>query len=153
MQLKELLIREAVQAKLDLRTRDEVIQMSGKMLAAAGAVEPRYADAMKKVMDDLGPYCVIAPGIALLHARPEDGVIRSCLSLITLQKPIEFGHSSNDPVDLAFALGALDKKSHISALAELAGYLSNADFLRVLRNSADTPALQTSLFSFIEKGK
>jgi len=153
MQLKELLIRDAVQAKLDLRTRDEVIQMSGEMLVAAGAVEPRYASAMKQVMDDLGPYCVIAPGIALLHARPEDGVIRSCLSLITLRTPIKFGHSSNDPVDLAFALGALDKKSHIGALAELAGYLSNEDFLRVLRSSADTPALQTSLFSYMEKGK
>jgi PTS system ascorbate-specific IIA component len=32
----------------------------------------------------------LAPGIALLHARPEDGVKQACLSLITLQYPVKF---------------------------------------------------------------
>ena len=153
MQLNELLIREAIQAKLDLHTRDEVIRKSGELLVCAGAVEPRYAVAMKQVMDELGPYCVIAPGIALLHARPENGVIKSCLSLITLKTPVIFGHSSNDPVDLAFALGALDKKSHINALAELAGYLSNQEFLRILRDCTETDILRNSIFDFLKKGK
>ena len=153
MQLDELLIREAIQAKLDLHTRDEVIRKSGELLVSAGAVEPRYTDAMKQVMDELGPYCVIAPGIALLHARPENGVIKSCLSLITLKTPVVFGHSSNDPVDLVFALGALDKKSHINALAELAGYLSNQEFIRILRDCAETDNLRNSIFDFLKKGK
>jgi PTS system ascorbate-specific IIA component len=59
-------------------------------------------------------------------------------------EPIEFGHSSNDPVDLAFAQCALDKKSHISAPGELACFLP----MQIFAGSAqqcDTPALQTSL--------
>jgi len=153
MHLDQLLIRKAIQAKLDLRTRDEVIEKSGELLVAAGAIEPRYTAAMKRVVDELGPYCVIAPGIALLHARPDDGVKRTCLALITLKTPLAFGHSSNDPVDLAFALGATDKQSHISALAELAGFLSDDKFLRILRESEDSAVLQESIFDVLHNRK
>jgi mannitol/fructose-specific phosphotransferase system IIA component (Ntr-type) len=153
MDLEDIFIQEAIQAKLDLHSRDEVIQKAGELLAAAKAVRPEYIDAMKRVMDELGPYCVIAPGIALLHARPEDGVNRSCLALITLKSPVPFGHSSNDPVDLAFALGAVDKQNHIKALAELADYLSNEDFLQLLRESLDSDSLRKSIFSYIKSRK
>lgn len=151
MRLEDLFIQEAIKAKLDLHSRDEVIEESGRLLVAAKAVRPEYIDAMKRVMDELGPYCVISPGIALLHARPEDGVNRSCLSLITLKEPIPFGHSSNDPVDLAFALGAIDKQSHIKALAELAGYLADSDFLQILRKNHDSKTLVNSIFSYIRR--
>jgi len=153
MRLIQLIVQEAIRAKLDLESRDEVIYQAGDLLVQAGAVEPGYVKAMKRVMDELGPYCVIAPGIALLHARPEDGVIRTCLSLITLKTPVAFGHSSNDPVDIAFALGAIDKRSHIEALAELAEFLSKEDFLQSIRDAQDTAALQKSILSFLNSGK
>jgi len=153
MRLIQLIVQEAIRAKLDLESRDEVIYQAGDLLVQAGAVEPGYVKAMKRVMDELGPYCVIAPGIALLHARPEDGVIRTCLSLITLKTPVAFGHSSNDPVDIAFALGAIDKRSHIEALAELAEFLSKEDFLQSIRDAQDTASLQKSILSFLNSGK
>jgi PTS system ascorbate-specific IIA component len=59
---------------------------------------------MRRVLQELGPYAVIAPGIALLHARPDDGVLAPCLALITLSRAVEFGSEQNDPVDLVFAL-------------------------------------------------
>lgn len=153
MQLDELLVPEAICAKIELNTRNEVISKAGELLLTAKLIKPSYIKAMIRVMDELGPYCVITPGIALLHARPEDGVVKTCLSLITLKNPIPFGHSSNDPVDLAFALGALDKQSHIHALAELAGYLSDADFLRILRESQTSKTLVNSIFTYINKRK
>ncbi len=153
MRLIQLIVQEAIRAKLDLESRDEVIYQAGDLLVQAGAVEPGYVKGMKRVMDELGPYCVIAPGIALLHARPEDGVIRTCLSLITLKTPVAFGHSSNDPVDIAFALGAIDKRSHIEALAELAEFLSKEDFLQSIRDAQDTASLQKSILSFLNSGK
>ncbi len=153
IRLEELLIKEAIKAKLELHSRDEVIEKSGELLVAAKAIQTEYIKAMKRTMDELGPYCVISPGFALLHARPEDGVNRSCLSLITLKEPIAFGHSSNDPVDLVFTLGAVDKQSHINALAELAGYLANSDFLQILRECDDSETLVNSIFSYIKKGK
>ena len=36
-----------------------------------------YADAMIRVIEEFGPYVVIAPGLALAHARPGDDVLRT----------------------------------------------------------------------------
>ncbi len=66
-----------------------------------------------------GPYMVAWPGVALLHARPEDGVRRLCMSLVVLRQPVNFGHPENDPVFMAIALGAVDNRSHLRALLEL----------------------------------
>ncbi len=153
MQLEELLIKSAIRAKLPLQTREEIIQKAGEILAEVNAIDPRYIDAMKQVMNELGPYCVIAPGIALLHARPEDGVKKACLSLITLKNPVCFGHSTNDPVDLVFTLGARDKNSHIEALAELASYLSKEDFLNILRGCKTSQKLQEEIFKYMKSRK
>ncbi len=153
MQLEDLFVKDAIKAKLPLKTREEAIQTAGELLVEVGMVEPRYILAMKKVVDELGPYCVIAPGIALLHARPEDGVKHECLSLITLQHPIQFGHSTNDPVDIIFTLGAKDKQNHIEALAELANYLSKEEFLQMIRSCESSQSLQKAIFHYIQEKK
>jgi PTS system ascorbate-specific IIA component len=62
---------------------------------------------------------VIGKGIALLHARPEDGVKENCLSLITLEEPVEFGNENNDPVKIAFAFGTVDNDKHVKTISEL----------------------------------
>ena len=49
-----------------------------------GTIEERYIDGMIETVKNLGPYIVIAPGVALPHARPEDGVIEPSMSLVTL---------------------------------------------------------------------
>ena len=40
---------------------------------------------------------------------------RMCMSLVRLASPIEFGSEANDPVDLVFAFGAVDKEAHLQA--------------------------------------
>jgi len=42
-------------------------------------------------------------------------VKRMCMSLVRLASPIEFGSEANDPVDLVFAFGAVDKEAHLQA--------------------------------------
>ena len=39
----------------------------------AGFTEPTYTEAMIDVVRDMGPYIVLAPGLAMPHARPEMG--------------------------------------------------------------------------------
>jgi mannitol/fructose-specific phosphotransferase system IIA component (Ntr-type) len=101
----------------------------------AGRILPGYVGAMKRVLKEMGPYAVIAPGIVLLHARPEDGVLQACLGLITLATPVSFGHSENDPVDLVFALGAVDKQAHVESLKQLALKLADAGTLQRIRSA------------------
>ena len=78
---------------------------------------------------------MIALGIALPHARPEDGIKRMCLSLITLKEPVKFGHPQNDPVDFVIALGAVDNKSHVKALGQLAEMLGDQENLKAMRSA------------------
>jgi mannitol/fructose-specific phosphotransferase system IIA component (Ntr-type) len=84
---------------------------------------------------ELGPYIVIAPGLALPHSRPEDGVLEPCMALITLDPQIEFGNPDNDPVDLVIAFGAVDNEQHVEALQDMATILSEPGNLEALREA------------------
>ena len=141
IKLTHLMSSETVRAKAAVRDWEEATDAVGALLVNSGNVTPDYVQAMKRVLKEMGPYAVIAPGIVLLHARPEDGVLKPCLGLVTLSTPVEFGHSENDPVDLVFALGAKDKQAHIAALQQLAEMLGSEEALADLRSAADAEAL------------
>jgi len=148
LNLANLLTRQTMEARVTVSGWEEAADRVGSLLVQAGRVEPSYTQAMKRVLQEMGPYAVIAPGIVLLHARPEDGVCEPCLGLITLATPVEFGHTENDPVDLVFALGAQDKQAHISALQQLAEMLGDEDMLARLRAAADTQSLYDAVRSW-----
>ncbi len=123
----------------------EAVEVSGELLVRVGKILPGYIAAMKRVLQEMGPYAVIAPGVVLLHARPEDGVIEPCLSVVTLSTPVPFGHSENDPVGLVLAMGAVDKESHIHALQQLAELLGDAPALQKIHAAKDDAALYAIL--------
>jgi transcriptional antiterminator/mannitol/fructose-specific phosphotransferase system IIA component (Ntr-type) len=137
--LAALLRPDTIRLGLEAGCWQEVVEEAGRLLLITGAVEPRYVSAMERTISEHGPYVVIAPGIALLHARPEEGVRAICMSLVTLNPPVAFGHPRNDPVDLVFALGAMDHHSHRKALAQLADLLGDPEGLQAIRKST-TPA-------------
>jgi PTS system ascorbate-specific IIA component len=119
----------------------QAADLVGVLLVEAETVSPRYVDAMKEVLQEMGPYAVIAPGIVLLHARPEDGVKEPTFALVTLEEPVNFGNAANDPVDLVFAFGALDKESHVHALRDLADLLTRPGLLDEIRTAESSQAV------------
>lgn len=141
IQLSKLILKETINTRVEVKTWEEAVQAVGELLVSAGKIKPEYITAMKRVLKEMGPYAVIAPGIVLLHARPEDGVIEPCLGLITLVNPVPFGHPENDPVDLVFALGVVDKQAHITALQQLAEMLSEAVKLQEIRSAPNNSSL------------
>lgn len=133
--LSELLTEDRISLKVSVSDWKEAITRAGDMLVKTGAVEPRYIKAMIKFKEELGPYIVITKGVALPHARPEDGVLKTCFALTTLKKPVEFGNIHNDPVDLVIAFGATDNSLHVKALAQIAKILQNQGDTKSIRNS------------------
>jgi mannitol/fructose-specific phosphotransferase system IIA component (Ntr-type) len=133
IRLSDLLTAETV--KLDATPGDwaESVRLAGGLLVGIGAVLPSYVVAMIRAVEEIGPYMVLAPGIALAHGRPEDGVQRPCMSLVRLVAPVEFGSRANDPVDLVFAFGATDNETHLEALKELVTLLQDEEAIRELR--------------------
>ena len=96
-----------------LSSRTEAIKLAGDLLLESGRVEADYVTSMVDAVEKFGPYIVIAPGIALAHGKPEDGVIENGLSLVVIREPLAFGHGENDPVGLVFGLAARDHTSHL----------------------------------------
>ncbi|MBX5455743.1 MAG: PTS sugar transporter subunit IIA [Thermogemmatispora sp.] len=113
----------------------QVIREAGQLLLASGAIEERYIEAMQQALQTYGPYMVIVPGVALLHARPGDGVKRPCMSLLTLEPPVRFGNEDNDPVSIAIAFGAVDRQKHLQALTMLTRLLADEQALAAIRAS------------------
>lgn len=134
MKLAEIL-RGHVKLDIPATNWEEAVRRAGALLESNGDVLPSYTEAMVRVVRELGPYAVIAPGVALPHARPEDGVLKSCLGVVRLSTPVEFGSTANDPVDLVFPFGATRGSMHIEVLAALARFLAQPDRVRALREA------------------
>ncbi len=132
LSLSELLPRERIKLDVKVTNWQEAIREAGKLLWESGAVTSEYIEAMVNVAKELGPYIVIAPGIALPHAATEAGAKQTALSLVKLVDPIYFGNPDNDPVRLVFGLSAIDKKVHIGALQALAELFLSKDLVNQL---------------------
>lgn len=132
-QLRKIMTVETVRAQVHAESWQQAAAMVGELLVNENKVTPQYVRKMIQSLEEIGPYVVIAPGIALLHARPENGVLEPCVGLITLEEPVAFGHSENDPVDIVFAFGATDKESHIPALQQLSERIGNLQSVEKIR--------------------
>lgn len=119
---------------LDVTVKDpeEAIKKAGELLVQADLVENTYVEAMLRSYRENGPYFVIAPHIAIPHARPEDGVCEACVSLIQLKHGIHFGHQANDPVKLVFGLGASSSEEHLTLLKKLMNLLNKQENIKKL---------------------
>ncbi|TQO19539.1 PTS system ascorbate-specific IIA component [Rhodoglobus vestalii] len=100
------------------------IRIAGDALTASGSTTDEYTAEMIRAVEELGPYIVIAPSIALAHSRPSPAVLKTGISWVSLAHPVEFGHAANDPVRLVVGLAAVDHDSHLTTMSNLAGVLS-----------------------------
>lgn len=111
------------------------VKISGDLLVASGAAQEGYASAMIRTVEELGAYVAIAPGVAIPHARPEDGAKEVGLSLVVLSEPVEFGSKENDPVDLVFGFVTTDSDAHIELIQALADFIERSENLEALRQA------------------
>jgi mannitol/fructose-specific phosphotransferase system IIA component (Ntr-type) len=139
------LSQEVVRLDAEAKTAEEAIRLAGSLLVEAGKAEAGYVDAMVKGFREIGPYIVLAPGIAIPHARPEHGVKEQCLSLVRLKEPVVFGHPANDPVRLVCAIGGVDNTGHIGMLQALASVLGDANKLQGIMEAATFSELQRAI--------
>lgn len=123
----------------------EAIELAGLALEQSGRSTAEYTKSMQEAFVELGPYMVIAPGIALAHARPSKEVLSTGLSLVTLAEPVEFGSERFDPVRIVFGLAALDHDGHIDLMAGLGELLLNETKVNMLLQSVDEAELRRQL--------
>ena len=127
--LQDLLSEDNVSFRYPAETWEDVIRHGGQLMVDAGFTDPTYTEAMIDVVRDMGPYIVLAPGLAMPHARPEMGAKQVGAALVTLEKPIDFGSPENDPVSVAIFLCAPNKDEHIQLLTDIATLFEDEEFL------------------------
>lgn len=130
--LSSLINKEVIELNVKCIDWKDAIRKGAESLIKRDFIEKRYPEAIISNFEKLGPYMVIAPGIVLSHARPEDGVNKLSLSFTTLKEPINFGSELNDPVKLIITLAAIDNNSHMKVIQKLMEFLMNAEDLNNL---------------------
>jgi ascorbate PTS system EIIA or EIIAB component len=131
--LEESLVALDVEAS----SPEDTIKLAGNLLVNENAVDESYVEAMIQSYKKNGPYFVLAPSIALPHARPEDGVNEASVSFIRLKEPIKFGSEINDPVKFVFALGASSSDEHLQILQKLIMLLNDQSKVKKLEEATN----------------
>ncbi|MDX7991826.1 PTS sugar transporter subunit IIA [Xenorhabdus littoralis] len=144
--LKTLLTSDVIQWVSSAKDWREAIAIACQPLIDNGSIESDYVDAIYRSHEEIGPYYIIGPGIAIPHARPEQGVNRLALSLTVFHQGVVFGSENNDPVKLLIVFATTDSNSHIEVLAELASLFDDQKEIDQLIHSSS----QNEIFSIIQ---
>lgn len=123
----------------------ETFELAGSALVDSKRTTAQYTQEMIQAFEELGPYMVIAPGIALAHGRPSEAVLETGLSLVTLSTPVVFGSPANDPVSIVIGLAAVDHDSHIDLMAALSELLMSDDSVNFLASATNEDEVRSYL--------
>lgn len=120
----------------------QAIRLSAQPLLAKETMTEAYIDAIFNSHQELGPYYVLAPGLAMPHARPEQGAIKNGLSLLHIKQGVSFDAEENDPVYVVIMLCALSGDEHINMITALADIFSDDERLSALLNASSIEEIQ-----------
>lgn len=143
--LAKWLDNEKIQYVESVTDWQEALVIAGRPLLSEGAISQDYIDAIIQQKEEIGPFFVIAPQIAMPHARPEQGAHKLGLSIVLLGKAVKFDSEENDPVKAIFMFAAPDSNSHIEMISQLAEVLSDEEIMAQIFNASSKEALMTIL--------
>lgn len=124
MRMEEMLNRDNIQIVDACADWEQAVHVAVKPLVDGGFVTPAYADGIIENTHKYGPYFVLAPNLALLHARPEQGVIHQQLAVCVLREGVVF-KEGDDPVAVLITLAAENPNDHIDVMKILATMFSD----------------------------
>ncbi|EQK42148.1 phosphoenolpyruvate-dependent sugar phosphotransferase system, EIIA 2 family protein [[Clostridium] bifermentans ATCC 638] len=110
---------------------EEAIKITCDILQKRDSINDSYYEAILNKIDEFGSYFCIAPKIAMPHARPEDGALKTDLCLLKLNKPVDF---LGKEVSLFFTLSAVDSSSHLEIMQKVAKVCMDQNKLNTILN-------------------
>lgn len=145
--LKTFLTPEHIQIVDNTAHWQEAVETVARPLLDFGFITPAYVQKIFADYENSGPYFVIAPGIAMPHARPQDGVLKQGLSLLVVRQGVNF-ECENDPVRIIVMLCATDSNSHVTMLSKLAEILGDAEAVMALSQATDVAEISALIAAF-----
>lgn len=145
--LKSFLVPEHIQIVENVADWREAVCLCARPLLDHGFITRNYVDTIFSEYEASGPYFVIAPRIAIPHARPEDGVNKQGLSLLIVRDGVNF-ECDNDPVRIIVMLCATDSTSHVNMLSTLAEMLGDTETVMALSQATAVSEVSDLIRSF-----
>lgn len=110
---------------------EQAVRLATKPLVEQGYVEERYPDEIIKNTLEFGPYYILVEGVAFLHVRPEQGVIKDQIAVTVNKSSVKF--SEDDPsrrANLLITFAAEGSESHLEIMQALAEILTDEERTR-----------------------
>ncbi|WP_394252125.1 PTS sugar transporter subunit IIA [Vibrio profundi] len=126
---------------------DAALELTCCSLIDNGKVKPSYLEAIKQKHKEIGAYYVLAPKIAMPHARPEDGVNEASLQVTIFKNGVDLESDDNGDVYFSITLAAMDSDSHIQTIMALSELFQNDEDIEAII-AADN---QSEIASILEK--
>lgn len=145
--IQDMLKIENVQIVEHVDSWEEAINISLKSLETQGYVTDEYAKSIIQITKDMGPYYVLTENVALIHGRPESGVLKKQIAITVLREPIKFSEDGY-PVRLLVALAATDSESHMAAIQTLAELFMSEEAINDIVNTRDAKSVYEYLIQF-----
>lgn len=122
---------ENVRVGVDCDDWREAIRIAARPLLARGLIDAHYVERMISAVEDYGPYMVLTPHTAYVHAGMTDGARENCASVLVLNHDIPFGPSGEKRVRCIVVLGMHDAER--SLLLGLAPIFEQEQTIKALR--------------------
>jgi len=139
-----MISKENIRVQASASDWKDAVRQAGELLISAGSSTQEYTEAMIAAVEELGPYIVILPGLAIAHAASGTGVLKNDCALITLKDGVMFG-SPKDPVFIILCLCCTDTKSHQDTLKNIAKQMLNETVLGGIRAAASVDEVLSCL--------
>ncbi|MCF8578307.1 PTS sugar transporter subunit IIA [Enterobacter ludwigii] len=146
--LKKWIYDATITIQESVESWPQALEICAKPLLDLQVIAPEYVTAIVEQHRTLGPYYVLAPGLAMPHARPEEGAKGLGLSLLKLKQGVSLGAGEFDPVDVIIMLTAPDKHSHIEMISALAELFSSDEDMAELHQANTLEEIKTIIDRF-----
>ncbi|MEC6882191.1 PTS sugar transporter subunit IIA [Photobacterium piscicola] len=113
-------------------TVDYALDLMCSVLIKNKKVDLCYLEAIKQKHKEIGSYYVLAPKIAMPHARPEDGVNEAALQVTIFKNGVDLESEDNGNVYLSITLAAIDSDNHINTIMALSELFQNDEDVEAL---------------------
>lgn len=138
--VRDLVDPTAVQVGVSCTRWHEAIRLAACPLLRYGLIDKHYVDQMVAAVENYGPYMVLTPGVAYVHAGVDDGIKRNCIAVLVLNEPIDFGPSGESKrIRVVVVLGIRDKEQ--SELLNLASIFERGESIRAFERCTDVESI------------
>ena len=136
----ELLKAENVQILESAADWKDAIRKSTELLEKGNFVTADYKEGIIENVEKLGPYIVIAPHVAMPHARPDQGALKTQIAVTLFRNEVSFPREDAS-AKIFITLAAADSYSHLNVLLKIVELFQDEETAEKILNAADEKEL------------